>query len=299
MNISEILKLAKERLNNVQGDYLGIEVILAHVLEKNREFLIAHPDFEIIQPVEERFWALFERFYDGEPVAYLTNKKEFYGLDFYVDKRVLIPRPETELLVDKVLEFAKQIESGKQKKISSKIKILDIGTGSGCIAISIAKNLPGAKVLATEISLEALEVARQNAKNHQVEDRVEFLQSDLLGAIVKQGRGFDIIVANLPYIGEKKFNFVSKEALKYEPNLALFGGENGLFLYEKLFKQLTDQSLQPKFLLGEFGFLQGEEMRALLNKFFIQERWAILEDLALIERVFVVEFFSKFQQENE
>lgn len=251
---------------------------MAYCLVQEREFLFVYSETELESGLADRFWSLFDRFCAGEPVAYITGRKEFYGLDFYVDDRVLIPRPETELLVAKVLEAARQMEE--------QVKILDVGTGSGCIAIALAKNLLRAKIVGVDIAAGALEVANKNANAHGVTDRVTFMTSDLLSDV---GGPFEIVVANLPYIGKKKYNFLSKAPFDYEPHVAFFGGENGLFLYERLFEQLGSQTWQPLLLLGEFGFLQGGEMRALLRKYF-GDKWSIFRDLAAIERIFVVSF---------
>ncbi|MBU0667639.1 peptide chain release factor N(5)-glutamine methyltransferase [Patescibacteria group bacterium] len=273
MTVSEILRKTGHK------DVLGVELLLAHSLNVGRERLFSHPEQEIDSMELQVFQDLFNRFCDGEPVAYLVGKKEFYGLDFLVNDSVLIPRPETELLVDKVMEFCKEESGG--------VRILDIGTGSGAIAVALAKNLPRARVIACDISAEALEVAKENAQMHGVADRTSFVKSDLLANVEGD---FDVVVANLPYIGEKSNNFVSKETLNYEPHVALFGGDDGLDLYRKLFVQIVGLEWRPKLLLGEFGFLQADAMRELLNKYFVQQGWSIEKDYASIERIFVVTF---------
>jgi release factor glutamine methyltransferase len=278
MKISELLKDAKQKLERPE-DYLAVEVLLCYYLNREKEYLITNSNEELPAGIVGGFWTLFNRFYQGEPVAYLTNKKEFYGLDFFVDKRVLIPRPETELMVDLVLEYG--------KRMGGHLKVLDVGTGCGCIAVAVAKNCQDIEVLGVDISEEALDVAQKNLELNGVQSLVNLKRSDLLTDVDEY---FDIIVANLPYIGEEKFNFVSKEAEKYEPHQALFGGTDGLRLYENLFEQIQVKMWKPKLLLGEFGFLQGESMRELLSKYFVQEEWEIRKDLASIERNFVVAF---------
>jgi release factor glutamine methyltransferase len=280
MTISALINGALKEIGDSPENRLAIEVVLAYTLKMNKEQLFRSVLKKISEEDITAFMVLFERFKAGEPVAYLTGVKEFYGLEFIVNQNVLIPRPETEHLVDEVLEFVK-IEQVKN------LRILDVGTGSGCIAVSLAKHIPDAEITAVDVSGEALEVAKLNAEKHSVSNRIKISQSDLLENVHES---FDIVVANLPYIGEKKFNFVSKEALEYEPHVALFGGENGLSLYEKLFEQMDKKSWKPRLLLGEFGFLQGEEVRALLNKYFVQQSVRIVKDYASIERVFVVGF---------
>ncbi len=278
MNIQELLQ--KARINTgPEGDHLGSELLLAFVLDKNREYLLAHGDEDVSAPMLDNFEKLFSRMIAGEPVAYLINKKEFYGLDFFVDRRVLIPRPETEHLVEKILEFSTQTPSA--------LKILDVGTGSGCIAVSLARNIASAQVAGVDISDEALEVARLNADRHGLTSRMRFFSSNLLTAVDEP---FDIVVANLPYIGEKRFSFVSKSAYDYEPHVALFGGDDGLGLYVKFFEQLSQKSWRPRLLLGEFGFLQRDELVALFQKFFPDDKIRFEQDYAHIDRMFVVEW---------
>lgn len=272
MTVAQILQEVK------QFDSLAGEVLLAHVLGTTKEDLFAHPQRPVTRRNSAVFAQLYRRLKAGEPLAYLTGTKEFYGLEFHVNPSVLIPRPETELLVDKILDFA----AGEQR-----LKVLDVGTGSGAIAVSLAKNLLQARLVATDVSPKALEVARRNAEKHGVGDRVTFVEADLLAGM---NGPFDVVVANLPYIGEEQFRFVSREAQEYEPHVALFGGPNGLALYKRLFAQLSAADWRPRLFLGEFGFLQGEEMRNLLNTFFEQEEWRIEKDYASIERVFVIPF---------
>ena len=185
--------------------------------------------------------------------------------------------------MDMVLKFA--------KLCSHNLRVLDVGTGSGCIAVTLAKKLPTALITGVDISEQALEVAEKNSNYHGVANNLRFQKSDLLENVTG---AFDVIVANLPYIGEEKYNFVSRETKAFEPHVALFGGPDGLLLYEKLFSQLKLVSYKPNLLIGEFGFLQAEAMSQLLNKFFVQESWRIIKDLASIERVFVVASSPEF-----
>jgi len=277
MKIKEIIQAAVSRFANNEDARLATEVLLCHVQNLSKEELFTRADEEVSEKNVQRFWALFERFYAGEPVAYLTGSKEFYGLDFFVNKDVLIPRPETEHLIDEVVKFSEKRPG---------LKIIDVGTGSGCIAVTLAKSLESAKITAVDISEIALEVARKNAIRHKVQDRINFINSDLLEKV--EGK-FDVIVANLPYIGQEKFKFISREAFEYEPHVALFGGHDGLRLYERLFQQINARKMHPSLLIGEFGFLQGEEMLKLLQENFGAGRSArILKDYASIERMFMV-----------
>ncbi|MFA5820779.1 MAG: peptide chain release factor N(5)-glutamine methyltransferase [Candidatus Gracilibacteria bacterium] len=273
----------RELLKNSKVPSLDAEVLLAYVLGEDREYLIAWGEKEVARDLVLLFGEYEKRAVEGHPVAYIVGKKEFYGLDFFVDKRVLIPRPETEMLVAEVLAYLKENSERKNHW-----KILDVGTGSGNIAVSIAKNLieVDVEIEAVDVSEDALEVARVNAAQHGVDDRIHFFQGDLL-EFAEEGEKFDVIVANLPYIGTMKNNFVEGNVKKYEPNSALFGGGDGLELYKKLFQQICDKKIRLEAMFGEFGDEQTEELKELLNKYFEHE-WRIEKDLAGIDRLFVV-----------
>ncbi|MBP7057795.1 peptide chain release factor N(5)-glutamine methyltransferase [Candidatus Gracilibacteria bacterium] len=278
MKIGEAIKLAKQKVGTKPDGDLAIDVLLSFCLKMSREELFLAMGSELPVDIEKKFTSLLGRFEEGEPVAYLINNKQFYGIDLFVDERVLTPRPETEILVDKVLEYAK----GR-----GELKVLDVGTGSGNIAIAVALNNPALQVSACDVSESALQVARINLERYNLQERVNLFNSDLLSGVTDR---FDVIVANLPYIGTERFNFVSKETYDFEPHVALFGGQNGLQLYDKLFSQIAERDWRPSLLLGEFGFLQTEEMELLLDKYFKLERRFIVKDYASIDRVFMVNF---------
>ena len=278
MKIGEAIKLAKQKVGTKPDGDLAIDVLLSFCLKMSREELFLAMGSELPVDIEKKFTSLLGRFEEGEPVAYLINNKQFYGIDLFVDERVLTPRPETEILVDKVLEYAK----GR-----GELKVLDIGTGSGNIAIAVALNNSALDVSACDVSESALQVARINLERYNLQERVNLFNSDLLSGVTDR---FDVIVANLPYIGTERFNFVSKETYDFEPHVALFGGQNGLQLYDKLFGQIAERDWRPSLLLGEFGFLQTEEMELLLDKYFKLERRFIVKDYASIDRVFMVNF---------
>jgi len=264
MQIKELLQTG--------GTSLEKEVLLAHLLGKSLEFLISNPEHDVSNEQSERFYAMIRSHERGIPVAYLTKHKEFYGLPFYVDSRVLIPRPETEFLVETIIKLTKEDPSLK--------RIVDIGTGSGNIACSVARNTKDIEVFATDVSDKALDVAKLNAKKLGV--TVSFIKSDLLDELKEMK--FDIIVANLPYIGTETNSFVSKETEEHEPHVALFGGEDGLELYEKLFQQVKDF----KYLMGEVGFAHREALDKLFKKYFPDSECEILKDLAGLDRYFII-----------
>ena len=220
--------LIKEILKTFPINKTEAEIILADLLSKDRSFLHAYPEFKLTRPQEHRYIELLKRRESNEPLAYILGYKEFYGLRFFVDKRVLIPRPETEDLVDQVLKFVEDNYPGMQ------IKIADVGTGSGCIAVTLAVCLPEAKIFATDINQDALGLAKKNAKYHQVEDKIIFLEGDLLSPL---SESVDIIVANLPYIKSAGIKKLDPQISKWEPKIALDGGSDGLKLYRFLFKQ--------------------------------------------------------------
>ncbi len=288
-SIKELLAFAYDYLGNgcKNTASLDAEVLLAHVLGVRREHLMINSEEAVDDALIDLYKGYLKRVKAGEPLAYITHEKEFYGLDFFVDSRVLVPRPETELLVDKALDYL-----GKGIDGRSKAKILDVGTGSCNIPVAIVmealERFPGlfVDIDAVDISEEALDVARINVEQHGLEDRIRVFQSDLLNSI-DNGESYDIIVANLPYIGEKKNRFVSGNVEKYEPNVALFGGDDGLGLYKKMFQEMIDNQLRYGVVIGEFGFAQREGMSELLSKYFDQD-WRIEDDLAGIERLFII-----------
>lgn len=266
---------------------LEAEILLCFVLKISREYLITHPEHEITTELILEFQRYCQARARGIPLAYLTHHKEFFGLDFYVDERVLIPRPETELLVEEAIKKM----SGVKRQVSG--VICDVGTGSGCIAIALAKHLPQAKIMAIDIFEDALEIAQKNAEIHAVSDRIKFLKSDLLSEI--SSIRFDGIVANLPYIGTSENHLVSREVFEHEPQEALFSGENGLELYERLFAQIralrqAQGDKAPKWFMGEMGFLQQKALKKLIRKYFGNISVIFKNDLSGLPRMFSICF---------
>lgn len=206
------------------------ELLLGHALRKPKEFLYTHPNYQIPKNKYQEFTKLVKKREKGEPIAYILGYKDFFGLRFKVTKDVLVPRPETEWIVEEAL---KEISSNKNQ-VS---KILDVGTGSGCLSISIAKNLNKIKIkhniTASDISSKALKVAKANTKTHKV--KIDFLKSDLFSKVGE--RKFDLIIANLPYVPLKDYKKLLK-GLKFEPRLALTDGTNNFIIYKKFFEQV-------------------------------------------------------------
>jgi len=275
-----ILRVLLQQFKKI--DRLDTEIICAYALEKSRAWVLARPDYQLTRAQEKKIRALLIRRAAGEPLAYLTGHKEFFGLDFLVDKRVLVPRPETELLVEEVL---------KEKNIKT---IADIGTGSGCVAVALVKNNPGLKIYAGDISASALVVARRNAARHGA--KIIFKKGDLL-APFKNIR-LDAIVANLPYGWKEWKNNCSMETrgLKFEPTEALFTGRHGLQLYEKLLRQIKEIFLSNPFylipntfhLFLEFDPRQTALLKKLIKKYLPDSSVETKTDLAGRDRVAII-----------
>jgi len=281
MTVSQLLNEAFSLLGN--DKIIDVELALIHALGVDRVYLIVNKDLEIDENSEKVFREYLKRLAQGMPISYITNAREFYGIDFYVDSRVLVPRQETEELVDRAITYFKTNIRGKKE-----YKILDIGTGSGNIGISIVKTLDEMPIKADliDISDDAIEVARMNVSQHNLEHKIDVYQSDLL-LNVEKNQHFDVVLANLPYIGTEKHNFVEGNVEKHEPRIALFGGKTGLELYEKLFSQLRERNISFEFMLGEFGFSQGDELKKLLDKNFFK-KYVIVKDMAELDRIFLI-----------
>jgi release factor glutamine methyltransferase len=252
------------------------EVLLRHVLDMTRAGLFAGLDGEMTPGQEQSLRGLLQRRIRGEPSAYITGRREFYGLEFYVDSNVLIPRPETELLVDKAIGLA------RGARVSG---IADIGTGSGAIAVSLAVNLPGVSIYAADISAAGLEVARRNARRHGVETRISFRRGHLLEPLPGP---VDMIIANLPYV--RRSDLRRAGPLSYEPALALDGGEDGLDLIRMFCRQADTKLRRGGFLLMEVGEGQAGKAARLLREAYPLSKVEIDRDLAGIERVLSLTF---------
>jgi release factor glutamine methyltransferase len=262
---------------------LDAQVLLAHVLNVDRVTLYTYPERLLTPEQEQQFHVLIERRERGEPVAYLIGHKEFYGLDFLVDRRVLIPRPETELVVESALDVIRSMLNTGRVPI-----VADIGTGSGAIPITLAAQEPHLPYLyATDISTEALDVARLNAELHHVERRIKLLQGDLLAPLPEP---VDLLIANLPYVGTTEIDMIAPDVRDYEPHLALFSGPYGLDLLRRLLtdaKQsdiLVGSGLAPVLIL-EIGYQQREPLLALINKLWPRANVTFKQDYAGWDRV--------------
>lgn len=260
--IQDLLTQGIQRLAGRETARLDASVLLEYVLGVGRATLYAYPERQVTDEQERLFLSLLERRANGEPVAYLVGHKEFYGLDFVVDRRVLIPRPETELLVEAALDVMRMRLDAGQNPI-----VVDIGTGSGAIPITLAVEEPRVSTLyASDISTDALAVARLNCERHSVEQRVHLLHGDLLTPLPEP---VDVLTANLPYIGTDEMAGLAPSVLDYEPHLALFSGPHGLDLIERLFTQARQSAKLNvgSVLLLEIGYAQREPLIKILNHY--------------------------------
>jgi len=311
MDIRAALKegMAQLRAAQVPSHTLATELLLMHALGRDRAWMYSHPEESIDPTAAERFVALIARRAAGEPVQYLTGKQEFWGLEFEVTPDVLIPRPETEHIMEVAL--ARLGERGIKIHMDTgapreSLRVADVGTGSGCLAVALAWELPHAEVFATDISAPALEVARRNAARHDVADRIHFLQCDLLTAIenTNPSRGgarhavtastqneqlFDLIVSNPPYIARSEAAQLQREVRDHEPHAALFGGPTGVEMYQRLIDQARDLLRGRGILVLELGHDSADHVRGIFDA---EPGWtnvAITMDLAGIPRVLAAE----------
>ncbi len=273
MTLEQALSRARKVLasHSIEDAPLECELLLRHALEINRVQLYLDLNHELSPQHAATFWHLMERRLNGEPTAYIIGHREFYGLDFYVDASVLIPRPETELLVEKAVKLA------QNRPISS---IAEVGTGCGAIAISLALNLPPTKIYAVDISANALKVASVNCQKHGVADRICLLHGDMLNPLPEP---VNLIIANLPYVKETELRQINPAG--FEPLLALNGGSDGLEKIRRLCPQLSNKLLPRGCLLLEIGQGQEKAVTTLLESLFPLARIEVAPDLSGIDRV--------------
>jgi release factor glutamine methyltransferase len=255
------------------------ELVYSHVLECDRLSLYLNKDACLDKDQSARVSRIFKRRLMGQPLQYILGSTEFMGLEFKVDKRALIPRPETEVLVSCALERLKLCGQVAHPEI------LDLGTGSGCIAVSIAKLLPQAKIWATDISVKALQLAEENADLHKV--KISFFCSDLFKVFQGKRKEFDLIISNPPYICEKELSSLARE-ISFEPILALGAGVDGLDFYRRIISQAPGFLKTGGFLILEMGFGQQSAIESMLKKTKNFEIIEIIKDYNNIERVLIL-----------
>jgi release factor glutamine methyltransferase len=268
---SAVRKLTEKQVPSPQ---MNAELLLRFTLNCDRAHLYAHPERELTSGEQSRYDEALTQRVSGIPAQYITGHQEFWGLDFIVNPAVLIPRPETEHVIDTALELEKARGS------TSLPTIVDVGTGSGCISVALATELPAAKIYATEISPAALEVARANAARNQVTDRITFHQSDLLAGLPDSA--FDFVVSNPPYVGESEQDDVQLEVRKFEPRNAVFAGPTGLEVISRLIPQAERALKSGGWLVLEISGTVADGVTELLSS------WAdlrITPDLQGIARI--------------
>lgn len=301
--------IARLRAAEVASHTLAAELLLMHSLGCDRTWLYTNPEALVDPGVVQAYFALVARLASGEPTQYLTGKQEFWGLEFEVTPAVLIPRPETEHVMEVALARLGErgikihMDTGAPRET---LRVADVGTGSGCLAVALAWELPHAEVVATDISEPALEVARRNAARHGVADRIHFLQGDLLTglenidpssiglqhavpAATQNGPLYDLIVSNPPYIARNEAGQLQREVRDHEPHAALFGGPAGTEMYQRLIDQARDLLRDRGILVLELGYDSAEHVRGIFDA---QPAWtkvAITMDLAGIPRVLAAE----------
>jgi release factor glutamine methyltransferase len=310
MDVRTALKqgIAQLRDANVPSFTLAAELLLLHTLGKERTWLYAHPEELVSEGDAHRFTILLARRAAGEPTQHLTGKQEFWGLEFEVTPDVLIPRPETEHVIEVALDrlAVRELRAGRKRTLTGDgLHIVDVGTGSGCIAIALAKELPAARIIATDISAAALAVARRNAALHAFSDRIRFVECNLLADALFSGAEtsvvgavstgdtanpgpFDLIVSNPPYVGRSEKDSLMREVREHEPEVALYGGEEGYEFYANLIAQAA-----PRLKLGGLLVLElGHNSLAAVEPLLDLPHWAnvaVTKDLAGIDRVLASE----------
>lgn len=271
MTIKQALNLARQNLDSIDA-----KVLLKFILKKDNTYIIANANKEMSRDEENKLQESIQKIKDGFPLQYITHNQEFMGINFEVNQNVLIPQPDTEILVENTIRLVLENESLENQENSKKtMQILDLCTGSGAIAVSLKKYLPDVKIFASDISEKALEVAKKNAKNNNVE--IEFIKSDMFENIHEK---FDIIVSNPPYIKSEEIEKLSKE-VQNEPKVALDGGKDGLKFYKIISREIKNYLKENGTLLMEIGYDEANEVMKLF------ENSTSIKDYANNDRVIV------------
>jgi release factor glutamine methyltransferase len=291
--------IAQLEREHVPSAALAAELLLMHTLGQDRAWLYAHPEQELAAATRDQYFSLIAQRCNGVPTQHLTGHQEFWGLDFEVTPDVLIPRPETEHVIEVALEHLGICSGTGSARREQAFRIADVGTGSGCIAIALAHELPAAQIIATDISAAALEVARRNAARHGVASRIDFVECNLLDFLLHKSRvadhpsltltasepdSLDLIASNPPYIGHHEAATLPREVREHEPAVALFGGETGTEIYAPLVAQAAILLKPGGVLVLELGHNSAELVPHLLAP----PEWtsiAITNDLAGIPRI--------------
>src|SRR5688572_12393429 len=279
--VETVLRRAVQELirTNVESPHLTAELLLAHVLGWKRVRVLSDAKSPLSEIPIRHFQTLLQRRASGEPLQYITREREFYGISFRVTPAVLIPRPETEILVEEAVSIA------RKRKQQTALRFVDIGTGSGCIAVSVARELPWASGWAIDISPEALQIARLNAERHKVRDRLQFICGSFLECFPARP-SFDFVLSNPPYISQGDMSTLSSMVSEHEPHQALCSGETGLESFRRLIPEAAARLLPSGYLIMEVGKGQSGEIARLIERegLFLER---ILDDLQGIPRCVV------------
>ncbi|MBU0706900.1 peptide chain release factor N(5)-glutamine methyltransferase [Patescibacteria group bacterium] len=260
--------------HDIDSAYIDADIIMSSFINKTRSFLYTHPEKEISNLLFTNYIEAIKKRSNNVPISYITNKCNFKNKYFFIDKHVLIPRPETELLVNKSISLISKINKNN-------VVVADIGTGSGIIAISIAIDCPSANLLATDISKPALTIARLNSKSFKTNKRISFIYGSLLSPIIN--KDIDLIVANLPYLKTDELSFNT-----YEPNIALSAGSDGLLFYSRLIKQISQLGHQPEYICLEIGHDQYSKLDILAKTYLPDFSSVVHKDLNGFDRVLIL-----------
>ena len=302
MKIKQILEYGTQKLkqNNVEESRIKARILLENILSKPRQYLIANDEEELDVQFEKQYYEGIEKLLENVPIEYITNKKEFMNFDFYVDENVLIPRQDTEILVEEVIEIAKKILKDvdyKEEKNSngnveenSVVKIMDMCAGSGAISVSIAKYVTKSQIDAVDISRNALEIVMKNAKKNNVENQIRVVESDLFEKVEKEN--YDILVSNPPYIRADVLKLLDKQ-VQNEPEIALNGGKDGLDFYKIIVKKAPQYLKNGGYLCFEIGYDQKNEVEELLGKENVYTEIYSKKDLCGNDRIVIARLKSR------
>jgi release factor glutamine methyltransferase len=271
-SVFQILQLATETLreNEIAEPRREANSLLAFALQKDKTFLIAHPEYELTATENSFFDEILTRRANREPFQHITGKQEFFGLDFEVNSDVLIPRPETELIVENAIEILRSLEEPR---------FCEIGVGSGCISVSILHEVKNAAAIGLDISEKALQMAKRNAEKHAVSDRLQLKKSDVFAVLTDEK--FDLVVSNPPYVPSEDISGLQREVRDFEPLNALTDGKDGLSIIENISESSPKFLYSKGFLLMEIGFNQAEKVRQM----FSLEIWQSVEILPDLQKI--------------
>ncbi len=279
MTIMELIKKGTIELknSNIDSPKLKARLLIQFILNKPRQYIIVNDMEEVTTSISNKYFEGIKKLREGTPLEHITHQKEFMKLNFFVNENVLIPRPDTEILVEEVIEIAKRTKSKK---------ILDLCTGSGAIAISLAKYIPNSEIVAIDISNEALKIAKKNAINNEVENQITFISSNLFENL--KNEKFDIIVSNPPYIKENVIEQLDME-VKKEPYIALNGGKDGLYFYKRIVNECYEFLKYQGYLCLEIGFDQKIDVVELIENEEKYENTYSKKDLYGMDRIIVTQ----------